>query len=128
MLCVSAKTTNDAGSYLRRIRWIKFTRNGSEQEAAMTVKPKNLAVAMTVKNGSGRGRYLGAALLLVSLAGCVYVPEPPPAGPAPGAYYAAPGCCYAYPEYPPYYYGWPTVGFMYGGGFRGGGGYHGHWR
>jgi hypothetical protein len=77
---------------------------------------------------------LGVAL--VSLAGCVVEPypeapmaaAPPPPGPAP--YY---GCCYSYPQYPPYYYG--GYGYGYGGpsvglAFYGGGGWHGDhgWR
>ena len=77
----------------------------------------------------------GAALSLLSatVAGCVLEPLPPPGPPmaavpelgyAPPAY-VAPGY-YAYPEYPPYYYGayGPSVGLYYGGG---GGGYR-HWR
>ena len=74
---------------------------------------------------------LGVAL--VSMAGCVIEPEPPPgpvaAYPAPGPapYY---GCCAYYNDYPPYYYGGPALGVgvgYYGGGYGRGWGYH-HWR
>jgi hypothetical protein len=65
----------------------------------------------------------GAALavLAMSLAGCVVEPFPPPPGAPEAAVYPGP---YAYPEYPPYYYGGygyygPSVGVFYGG-YRGG--------
>lgn len=70
--------------------------------------------------------------LLPSITACVFepVPEPIAAAPPPPGY--AQPCCYAYPEYPPYYYA-PAYGGYYAGppvtfgvGI-GGGGYH-HWR
>jgi len=74
--------------------------------------------------------FLGGALLMLS--GCVVEPYPGEAvvAPAPEAVVApapvivgAP-CCYAYPQYPPYYgYGYGRA--YYGGGWRGGGGWHG---
>jgi hypothetical protein len=85
------------------------------------IAPKLLKLAM-----------LGAVSF--SLAACVLEPAPPPVavapppavavapgpyyGAAPAPYYGATPCCYAYPEYPPYYYGAPAVGVgvVVGGG------------
>jgi hypothetical protein len=71
-------------------------------------------------------RCVALAVLVLCLAGCVY--EMPPEQPVPGVYYASPSpwCCYAYPEYPPPYYGYyggPTYAFGYFGGHEG----HHHW-
>ena len=62
-------------------------------------------------------------LTALGLSACVYAAPPPPPGPPPVAY-AAP-CCYAYPQYPGYYYGPPAVdvGIGFGGGYRRGWGW-----
>lgn len=69
---------------------------------------------------------MALAAAMMALSACVVAPEPV-APPPPGAVVApAPypyaGCCYAYPEYPPYpYYYGPAIGVgIYGGGWHGG--------
>jgi hypothetical protein len=79
----------------------------------------------TVKWTGVFGTCMALGVIMISVAGCVLEPypepyaSPPAVAPSP-AYY---GYSY-YPEYPPYYYGGPSVGVYYGydhGGYR-------HWR
>jgi hypothetical protein len=76
-------------------------------------------------------KILSLALVVMTMAGCVYEPYPGPpppppvvAAPPPVAYYGQP-CCYAYGQYPPYYYSsGPNVELAFGHG----GGYYHRWR